>query len=104
MTNVQIILLLASVCLVATASFWFVIRSIKASNERQKLLSEVLKNPSVRTIVLQLVRNQHYSSPKTSSERRENGRRALAIIRLRKLVKDPDIRKLIYKLTDNSNR
>ena len=102
MTNVEIILVLASVSIGAFMSLWFVIQVFKASNERQKAISEVLKNPEVRTIILQLVRNKHYSSPKTASERRENGRRALAIIRLRKIVKDPSIRKHIYKLTDTS--
>ena len=102
MTNAEIILVLASVFFGAIISLWFVVQVFRASSERQKALSEVLKKPEVRAIILQLVRNQYHPSPKTASEKRENGRRALAVIRLRKIVKDPSIRKHIYKLSDTS--
>ena len=97
-----IILAFALICAGLASAFWFVVHLTKTSNEKQKRLSKELKNPEVRSIVLQLARNQYYSSPKNTDEKRSNARRALAIIRLRKIVKDPKIRKQIYRLTDMS--
>ena len=98
--NVEIILVLASACLAVALFSWGLLGFLAASKEKQKQLSQVLKNPLVRSIILQLLHNQYYSDPANPSERRSNSRRALAVIRLRKIVKDPRIRKQIYKLTD----
>lgn len=98
--SAEIILAFISICTVLAAAFWALLLYTQASNEKQKRLSEELKNPEVRAIILQLVRNQYCSSPKTVADRRANSRRALAMIRLKKVVKDPSIRKQIYKLTD----
>ena len=104
MTTLAIIVTLACTCLLGTLFLWGIAWFIKASIERTKQLEEVTKDPEVRSIILQLVRNQYYKKPKSASEKRSNNRRALAVIRLRRVVKDPSVRKRIYQLTDTKKQ
>ena len=100
MTTLAIIVTLAFVCLLGALSFWAVVWFIKSSIERTKQFEEATSDPEVRSIILQLVRNQYYENPVSAQEKRSNSKRALAVIRLRRVVKDPKIRKCIYNLTD----
>ena len=100
MTTLVIIVALACTCLLGTLFLCGIAWFTKSSIERTKHFEEITSEPEVRSIILQLFRNQYYESPANASEKRSNNRRALAVIRLRKAVKDPSIRKRIYKLTD----
>ena len=102
MTTLAIIVTLACACLLGAFFLWGTAWLVKASIERTKQFEEITKDPEVRSIILQLVRNQYYKNPASASEKRSNNRRALAVIRLRRVVKDPSVRKRIYQLTDTN--
>ena len=102
MTNVQIIVVLSSFGLVVLASIWLYLKQIKRDREATKEFNRVLTDPRVRSLIYQLIRNQYFESPKNSEQRRSNNRRALAMVQLRRVVKDSRIRQKLYRLTDKS--
>lgn len=102
MTIFQIIIILSSVSLVTLVSIWAYLKQVKRNREATRKFNNILADPRVRSLLYQLIRNQYFDSPKNVFEKRSNNRRALAMIRLKRIVKDPAVRKKIYKLTDKS--
>lgn len=70
----------------------------KQKDPPQPDLIELISDPAISRVVQQLDKNRYYEKPSNSSEKRSNMRRALAILRLRKLVPDPETRKRIYRM------
>lgn len=102
MTAVQVIVSLFLLCFTLALVFWLVLLQIRRNRRYDRSLKKALSDPTVRSLVFQLVRNQYVENPATSEEKRSNNRRALAMIRLRKAVDDPKTRQAIYRLTDKS--
>lgn len=102
MTVVQAIVALSFICLLSATSMWLVVLWIKHNRKQDRAFKSIISDPVVRSLVYQLIRNQYTENPKTSDEKRSNNRRALAMIRLKRVVIDPKIRRKIYQLTDKS--
>ena len=102
MTVVQAIVALSLAGLLTAVGMWLVLLRIKHNREQDKAFKSVISDPAVRSLIYQLIRNQYSENPKSPDEKRANNRRALAMVRLRRHVTDPRMRRKIYQLTDKS--
>lgn len=100
--NIQALIVLSSFSFVILISIAVCLYRIRYNRAKHRRLNLILADPEVRSAVHQLIRNQYFENPQTVEDRRSNSRRALAMVRLKKLVKDHDLRRVIYRLTDKS--
>lgn len=98
----QVVLVVSLFLLVTFVCAFLVLLRIKHNKARDLNFQKAVSDPAVRSLVYQLIRNQYTENPSTVEERRSNNRRALAMMRLKKLVHDPSVRASIYRLTDKS--
>ena len=100
--NIQALIVLSSFSFVILVSLAACLYRIRYNRTKGRRLSLVLADPEIRSVLHQLIRNQYFENPRTVEDRRSNSRRALAMVRLKKLVEDHDLRRMIYRLTDKS--